>query len=75
MLKNILIKCLNLIGREDIILELEKYDSVNEIESADIKNEVIKLINTYNFVVSAIFENYIELCVTEKVMSYSQSKI
>lgn len=75
MLKNILIKCANLLGRDDISTELNKSNKLNEITDNSVKNEIEKLICFYNFVTSLTFETYLNLTFTEKIHSDLNSKI
>lgn len=58
MLKNILIKCAELVNRDDILFELKKVDSIEAITNIGIKNDVIRLISYYNFIISNLYEHY-----------------
>ncbi len=75
MFKHLLIKCCNLIGREDISNELRTVESVDDINNAEIKNDVMKLISYYNYVSCSLYENYLKLFFTEKITSNSKSQI
>jgi len=75
MLKKTLIKCSQLIGRDDIILTLKDVNDADEIENSSIKNDVTRLINFYNFIVNSICENYLDLTYTESLSSDFERKI
>jgi len=75
MLKNILINCANLIGRDDIVLELKKYEKLSDFNDENIKNDISKLLCFYNFITNSIYENYLDLVFCEKIMSDSKSSI
>ena len=69
MIKNLLIKCCGLIGRDDLAEELKNANFISDIVKNDAKNDIIKLISFFNFIISSIFENYISLEFCEKVTS------
>ncbi len=75
MFKDLLIKCCNFIGREDIVCELKSAEKLDDILNNNIKNDVINLFSYYNYVVCSVFENYLNLSFTEKVTSNSNSII
>ena len=75
MLKHLLIKTAEIINRNDIISCLKTTNSIDEISDSSLQNEICKLINFYNFTVSSIYENYLDLTFTEKVKSDSEKKI
>ena len=75
MFKNLLIKCCNLIGRDDIVEELKNANLIEDIVKNDIKNDIFKLISYYNYTVTSIFENYLKLEFYEKINSNYQSQI
>lgn len=75
MFKNLLIKCCNLIGRDDITSAIKSVSKIEDIIDNDIKNDVLKLMSYYNYVVSSVFENYLNIEHTEKVTSNSSSQI
>ena len=75
MLKHLLIKTAEIINRNDIISCLKTTNSIDEISDSSLQNEVCKLKNFYNFTVSSIYENYLDLTYTEKVKSDSEKKI
>ena len=75
MLKDILIKCSEILGRDDIKIELKKVNDVSEISSSHIQNDVAKLISFFNFTVNSICEQYLELTSIDKIKSNSERKI
>lgn len=75
MLKDILIKTAQLINRDDIYNSIKQVEKIDSIENISIQNDVIKMKTFYNFVVSTIYENYLDLLFTEKITSDSEKKI
>ena len=75
MLKNIFIKCSELLNRNDIIQELKKSNSVDDISNAQIQSDVLKMTSYYNYVVSSIFSEYIDLTFNENLISDENNKI
>lgn len=75
MLKNILIKCSELIGRDDIISAIKNIDDADNIENVSLKNDVVKLISFYNYVTNNVYENYLDLNFSENVKSDFERKI
>ena len=75
MIKQLLIKCAELLNRDDIIVSLKDTDSVDNISNTSIQNDTIRLISYYNYVVSNIFENYISLSKTEILTSDENNRI
>ena len=61
MFKDLLIKCCNLVGREDLSLEVENASKIDDILDISKKNEIINFFSYYNYVVCSIFENYLRL--------------
>ena len=75
MIKQLLKKCAELINRDDILDSLKTTDSVDDISNTTIQNDIIRLISYFNFVVSNIFENYINLTETESLVSDENNRI
>lgn len=75
MLKDFLIKCSELLNRDDIVQTLREVNDIDSIENAQIKNDVLRLISYYNFTVSTICENYYELTDTQSITSDENKKI
>ena len=75
MLKDILKKVANLLGRKDIAEELEKSDKLSDITCKSIQSDISNLIMNFNFIVSAIFEHYLDLIYCDKVASNSSGEI
>ena len=72
LLKNILIKCCELLSRDDLKNDLLTYDSVENIPTAQSKKDITRLISYYNFITNDVCENYIDLTVTEKFTADSE---
>lgn len=75
MLKNLIIKCSDLVNRDDISLALKNTSSIDEIENQNIQSDIIRLIQYYNFTISNIYENYIDAYTTEEAMSNPDGNI
>ena len=75
MFKDLLIKCCNLIGREDLSLEIKAVNRLDEILDKNNKNDITNLLGYYNYIICSIFENYLKLTFTERVTSNSNSFI
>lgn len=75
MLKQILIKCSELINRDDISSILKNHSSINEIENQALQSDVIKMITYYNFVVENIYENYLKAYNIETLVSDENNQI
>lgn len=75
MLKNLIIKCSDLVNRDDISLALKNTSSLDEIENQNIQSDIIRLIQYYNFTISNIYENYIDAYTTEEVTSNPDGNI
>ena len=75
MLKNLLIECTELLNRNDLTEEIKRCSTVDEIKEQSIQNDVLRLISFYNFLVSSIFDGYIELTTNELVTSDKSGNI
>ena len=75
MLKNLIIKCSDLVNRDDISLALKNTSSLDEIENQNIQSDIIRLIQYYNFTISNIYENYIDAYTTEEATSNPDGNI
>lgn len=75
MLKNIIIKCAELLNRDDIIDAIQTADDVSDIQNKQIQNDVTRLIHYYNFTLHAACENYLNLTSTETLESDQNKKI
>ena len=75
MLKEIIKKCANLIGRDDIFIEIENKNSIEEIEDINLKYEVIRFIHYYNTISSGVFERCLKLEFCENIASNSQGEL
>ncbi len=75
MLKNLLIKCAELLNRDDILETLKSIDDVEDIDNKQIQNDIVRLIQFYNFTVHAACENYLGLITSEMVKSDVNKKI
>lgn len=75
MLKHILIKCSEIINRDDLSKTLKEVNSLSEITNESIQNDITRMISYYNFVVNNIFENYIKLEENETLRSDDNNRI
>lgn len=75
MLKDIIKRCAYLLNRTDIYDELDSAETLSDLETSDVKSEILKLIELFNIVSSTVFENYLGLLFCEKLLSNSESKI
>ena len=69
MLKNILIKCADILNRNDISKILKTQTDVEKILDETLKSDVYRLINYFNFTVNTLFENYFNLTYSETLKS------
>lgn len=74
MLKNLLIKCASMSGREDLVSKIEQATSLADI-SSEFKNDVKLLIDCFNGVMSKTFEFYLELYTSENIVSNAEKQI
>ena len=72
MLKDILIKSAELLGRDDIIAELN--NPTNQTNNS-LQNDILRLISYYNFVVQNLCENYFQIEHTDTLKSNKDRKI
>ena len=75
MLKDVLIKCFTLAGREDLVTRLRIYSELSDMNDPSAINEINSLINHYNFVTHSTFEHYLELEKRELVQSNEKGEI
>ena len=75
MLKDILVKCANILGRDDIVSVLNSTDNLDSVEDTRLQADISKLISYLNFTVNTICEHYLELTDIDKVKSNSEGKI
>ena len=75
MLKDILVKCANILGRDDIVSVLNSTDNLDSVEDTHLQADISKLISYLNFTVNTICEHYLELTDIDKVKSNSEGKI
>lgn len=75
MLKDLLIKCTNLIGRDDLSKEIKQAEHIDDITSDDTKNDIIKLLSYLNSSIQNIFEYYFSIRQVENISSDENSKI
>lgn len=75
MLKNALLKCSLLLDRDDLYKEISSSEKIEEILNNQIKNDILKLINCYNFISNFIYEKYIDLVCVDTICSDSDRNI
>ena len=75
MLKNLLIECSELFNRSDIANELKKHSSASEITDPSLQNDTLRLISFYNYVTSSLFNNYVELIVSEQIKTDEKGNV
>ena len=75
MLKDVLIKCFTLAGREDIVSKLGACSEIFDLTDTGTINEINSLINHYNFVTHSTFEHYLELEKRELIQSNEKAEI
>lgn len=75
LLKNILIKCCEILSRDDLKNDLLSYDSIEIIPNTQSQNDLIRLISYYNFITNDIFENYLDLITSEKLTTNNEGCI
>ena len=75
MLKDILIKCFTLAGRDDIVSKISSCTKLSDIENGDTLREVQAMIGHFNFVTHSTFEHYLELEKCNLVSSNSSFQI
>lgn len=75
MLKNILIKCAELLNRDDLVSALKDASTTDDIINSSQQNDVTKLISYYNFTLSNICENYLYITTTDTLCSDSENRI
>ena len=75
MLKDIIIKCANILGRADIMDTLGRVNDLDSVEDTYIQADISKLISYFNFTVNSICEQYLELTDLDRVMANNEGKI
>ena len=75
MLKKILIKCTQFLGRDDLSDTLNNIDDVDQIENSNVQNDILRLINFFNYTTNYICENYLDLSFSETFKTDSEGKI
>ena len=75
MLKHILIKCSEIINRDDLSKTLKEVNSINEITNEFVQNDITRMISYYNFIVNNVFEHYIKLENSETLRSDENNRI
>lgn len=65
MLKNILLKCCELLSRDDLKNDLIQYSEIQSIPEVQSQNDILRMISYYNFITNDIFENYLDCDYTE----------
>lgn len=75
MIKQVLIKCAELVNRDDILTALKNSDSIDDITNSSLQNEVTRLIKYYNFVIHNIYENYLQSEELETLTSDENNRI
>lgn len=75
MLKNILIKCTEIMGRDDLSEVLKNSSDVDLIENQNAQNDVLRLINFFNYTTNYVAENYLDLMFNEKLKTDSEGKL
>ena len=75
MLKDILIKCFTLTGRDDLAIRLSGYNKILDITDQDLLKEVQSLISHFNFVSHSTFEHYLEFEKSNLVSSNDNRQI
>ncbi len=74
MFKDFLKKCASVLNRDDIYDELSSKTELSEIANQQIQNDIVRLINYYNFILKAVCEDYIELVETETIFSNNEGR-
>ena len=69
MLKNILIKCAEILNRNDLVKCLKTQTNIDNVSDETLKSDLFRLVNYFNFVSNAIFEHYFNLTTSETVKS------
>lgn len=75
MLKNILIKCAELLNRNDIVKSLKSVEKIDSIPDETLKSDVYRLVNYFNYTSNTLFENYFELTHSEQLNSNNSNVI
>jgi hypothetical protein len=75
MLKNILIKCAEMLNRNDMVKILKTQTDVSKIVDESLQADIYRLINYFNFSTTTLFENYFELSRAETLTSDSNNII
>lgn len=74
-IKDIIKKCAQLSNRDDIASAINEANILSEITNTSLKNDIIKLIQYYNFVLENIYENYINIEETDQLISDESNRI
>lgn len=75
MLKNIFIKCSEIIRNDELTKTLKTVNSFEEIESEQIQLDAYRMLQYFNYVCETIFTNYIELIENCTCKSDDEGKI
>lgn len=75
MLKNILIKCAEMLNRNDMVKCLKTQTDIAKVSDESLQADLYRLINYFNFTTSTLFENYFDLSRSETLTSDSNNII
>ena len=75
MLKQLLIKCSDILNRDDISSTLKNISSLDEVTNTTIQNDIARMISYYNFTISNIYENYLQIQNVETLSSDENNRI
>lgn len=75
MLKNILIKCAELLNRNDMVKVLKTQTDIAKVSDESLQADLYRLVNYFNFTTSTLFENYFDLSRAETLSSDSNNII
>lgn len=75
MIKDVILNCAQLLDRDDLVDELNKIESIDEISEKYVQNDISKLLSYYNFIARLICESYIDLVREDEFISNSDKKI
>ena len=75
MLKNVLIKCAEILNRNDMVKCLKTQTDVSKVLDETLQADLYRLINYFNFTTTTLFENYFDLSRAETLTSDSNNII
>ena len=75
MLKNILIKCAEILNRNDMVKCLKSQTDIAKVADETLQSDLYRLIHYFNFTTNTLFENYFNLTTSQELSADSSNII